>query len=308
MHKALKEVLGDHVQQAGSLVHPDYLRFDLTHSEKITSEQINEIETIVNGQILINSNIDVSVKPFDEAKKEGAVAMFGEKYGEEVRVITVSDFSKELCGGTHVDRTGDIGLFKIIEESSLASGVRRIVALTGQKSVEYFQNQFSTLESVQSQLNCSKDSIADRLSQLLGQKKSLEKQLKDKNKRSETFDFESLVQNSKSIDNYKIIIEKTNVQSMDELKNLGDSLLDSISSGVGVLGADGEKPMIVVIVTHDLVKLGVKANDLAKSIGNLMGGGGGGKPHLATAGGTDSKDFIKAMDKSFQIIKDSIKG
>ena len=308
MHKALKEVLGDHVQQAGSLVHPDYLRFDLTHSEKITSEQINEIETIVNSQILINSNIDVSVKPFDEAKKEGAVAMFGEKYGEEVRVITVSDFSKELCGGTHVDRTGDIGLFKIIEESSLASGVRRIVALTGQKSVEYFQNQFSTLESVQSQLNCSKDSIADRLSQLLGQKKSLEKQLKDKNKRSETFDLESLVQNSKSIDNYKIIIEKTNVQSMDELKNLGDSLLDSISSGIGVLGADGEKPMIVVIVTQDLVKLGVKANDLAKSIGNLMGGGGGGKPHLATAGGTDSKDLIKAMDKSFQIIKDSIKG
>ena len=131
MHKALKVVLGDHVQQAGSLVNDDYLRFDLTHFEKITNDEIIKIEYIVNNEILLNNNLHESVKTFNEAKKEGAIAMFGEKYGDEVRVISISNFSKELCGGTHVNRTGDIGLFKIIEESSLASGVRRIVALTG---------------------------------------------------------------------------------------------------------------------------------------------------------------------------------
>ena len=307
MHKALKEVLGDHVQQAGSLVHADYLRFDLTHSEKISSDQIRSIENIVNQQILINSEIDVSLKSFVEAKKEGAVAMFGEKYGEEVRVITVSDFSKELCGGTHVDRTGDIGLFKIIEESSLASGVRRIVALTGQNSVKYFQEQSSTLEFVQSQLKCNKDSVNDRLSQLLDKKKQLEKELKDQNKRSNNFDLKSILANGKTIDDHIIIIEKTEAESLDELKNLGDLLLGSLKSGIGVLGADSEKPMIVIIVTKDLIESGIKANNLAKEIGGLMGGGGGGKPHLATAGGTSSQEFIKAMDQSFQIIKEEIK-
>ena len=222
-------------------------------------------------------------------------------------MITVSDFSKELCGGTHVDRTGDIGLFKIIEESSLASGVRRIVALTGQNSVKYFQEQSSTLEFVQSQLKCNKDSVNDRLSQLLDQKKQLEKELKDQNKRSNNFDLKLILNNGKTIDNHIIIIEKTEAESLDELKNLGDLLLGSLKSGIGVLGADSEKPMIVIIVTKDLIESGIKANDLAKEIGGLMGGGGGGKPHLATAGGTSSQEFINAMDQSFQIIKDEIK-
>ncbi|MEA1881013.1 MAG: alanine--tRNA ligase [Candidatus Marinimicrobia bacterium] len=308
MHQALKIVLGDHVHQAGSLVHPDYLRFDLTHFEKLSADQIREIETIVNREILINSSLNVSIKAFDEAKKDGAVAMFGEKYGDQVRVVTVADFSKELCGGTHVDRTGDIGFFKITEESSLASGVRRIVAATGPKAVEYVQTQAAALDSVQARLNCGTDMVAERVDQLLSQKKALEKELKQHRKSTSDFNVKALVEGGKSIGDYTVVIQMTDAESMDALKGLGDKLLGGLKSGVGVLGTEGEKPMVVIVVSQDLVKSGVKAGDLAKSIGGEMGGGGGGKPHLATAGGRDSAGLKFAMDKSFEIIKQAIIG
>jgi len=306
MHTALKLVLGDHVHQAGSLVHPDYLRFDLTHFEKLTSDQIRDIETIVNREILINSALDISLKGFDEAKKEGATAMFGEKYGEEVRVVTVSDFSKELCGGTHVDRTGDIGLFKITEESSLAAGVRRIVAVAGPKAVEFVQDQSATLESVQSQLNCGADLVINRVEQLLSQKKELEKELKRRKKSGPGFSTKELIENAKSSGSHSIVVHLAEAASMDELKEYGDTLLNDLKSGVGVLGADGEKPMAVIVVSQDLVKSGVKAGVLAKLIGGEMGGGGGGKPHLATAGGKDLEGLKFAMDKSFGIIEKAL--
>lgn len=308
MHKALKLVLGDHVQQAGSLVHPDYLRFDLTHFEKITDHQIEEIENMVNTEIQINNDLEVSIKSFDEAKKAGAVAMFGEKYGDEVRVVTVGDFSKELCGGTHVNRAGDIGFFKIIEESSLASGVRRIVAITGTKAIEYVQNISASLSALTSQLNCSVDQLEDRLKQLLKQKKSLEKELKQRKNTRSSFNVKSLVDNSPTIGEHNIVITMTEAESLDELKDRGDLLLNELKSGVGVLGAEGDKPMIVVIVTPNLVKAGTKAGILAKEIGSIMGGGGGGKPHMANAGGKDLKGLKLAMDASFDIINSKIKG
>ena len=308
MHKALKEILGDHVQQAGSLVHPNYLRFDLTHFEKITSDEICKIESLVNREILINSELEISIKSFDDAKKEGAIAMFGEKYGEQVRVITVARFSKELCGGTHVDRTGDIGFFKIVEESSLASGVRRLVAVTGPKAVEYVQNQSSILESLKAQLNCGTDLVSERVDQLLSQKKELEKDLKKHKKTGSSFNVKLLVDSSKSVGDYKIVVQMTDATSLDELKDLGNELLIGIKSGVGVLGAEGEKPMVVVVVSDDLVKKGMKAGDLAKTIGAKMGGGGGGKPHLASAGGKDLTSLKSAMKKSIQIIKEALEG
>ena len=219
MHKALKMVLGDHVQQAGSLVHPDYLRFDLTHFEKISKKEIREIENIVNSEILINNKLDVSIKAFDEAKKEGAVAMFGEKYGDQVRVITVADFSKELCGGTHVDRTGDIGLFKITEETSLASGVRRIVAVTGPKAVEFVQDQVAALDEVKSQLKCNLNSIPDRLGQLIKDNKTLEKELKKQKKSNSSFDTKILLKEALIIENKTIVIKMTDAEDMDSLKD-----------------------------------------------------------------------------------------
>ena len=308
MHKALKLVLGDHVQQAGSLVNDDYLRFDLTHFEKITQDQIIEIEEIVNKEILLNNKLDESVKSFNEAKKEGAIAMFGEKYGDEVRVISVSDFSKELCGGTHVDRTGDIGLFKIKEESSLASGVRRIVALTGPKAIELIQDQSLLINAIQSQLNCETNLVIDRVKQLVLQKKELEKKMKKQKKAGNAFDVNKIMDQSKTVSDIKVVAHMTDANSIDELKDLGDALLNSMKSGVGVLGAEGDKPMIVVIVSNDLIKMGLNAGSIAKSIGASMGGGGGGKPHLATAGGKDLDSLKNALSKSFEIIDDFIKG
>ena len=308
MHKALKLVLGDHVQQAGSLVNDDYLRFDLTHFEKITQDQIIEIEKIVNKEILLNNKLDESVKSFNEAKKEGAIAMFGEKYGDEVRVISISDFSKELCGGTHVDRTGDIGLFKIKEEASLASGVRRIVALTGPKAIELIQGQSLLINAIQSQLNCETNLVIDRVKQLVLQKKELEKKIKKQKKAGNAFDVNKIMDQSKTVSDIKVVAHMTDANSIDELKDLGDTLLNSMKSGVGVLGAEGDKPMIVVIVSNDLIKMGLNAGSIAKSIGASMGGGGGGKPHLATAGGKDLDSLKNALSKSFEIIDDFIKG
>ena len=308
MHKAMKVVLGDHVQQAGSLVSPDYLRFDVTHFEKINTDEITEIEKIVNSQILLNSSLEESTKTFNEAKKEGAIAMFGEKYGDEVRVVTISDFSKELCGGTHVIQTGDIGLFKIIEESSLASGVRRIVALTGPKAIEYIQDQSIIINSIKSQLNCEVNLLDERVNQVLTQNKELEKKLKNQKKAGSTFNVAKLVEESKNIGNAKVIVHMTDATSSEELKGLGDSLLSGLKNGVGVLGAAGEKPMIVVVVSNNLIKDGLNASSIAKSIGKSMGGGGGGKPHLATAGGKDLDSLKTALNESFNIIDNFIKG
>ncbi len=302
MHKALKMVLGNHVQQAGSLVHPDYLRFDLTHFEKISKKEIRKIENIVNSEILLNNKLDVSIKAFDEAKKEGAVAMFGEKYGDQVRVITVADFSKELCGGTHVDRTGDIGLFKITEETSLASGVRRIVAVTGPKAVEFVQDQVAVLDEVKSQLKCNLNSIPDRLDQLIKDNKTLEKELKKQKKSNSSFDPESLLKEALIIEDKTIVIKMTDAEDMDSLKDFGNSLLVKLKNGIGVLGAVADKPMLVVVVTDTLIEAGIKAGDLAKQIGSIMGGGGGGRPSLATAGGKDQKSLEIAMEKAKDII------
>ena len=302
MHRALKIVLGNHVQQAGSLVHPDYLRFDLTHSEKISNDEVRKIEDIVNSEVMINNKLEVSIKAFDEAKKEGAVAMFGEKYGDQVRVVTVSDFSKELCGGTHVDRTGDIGLFKIIEESSLASGVRRIVAVTGPKAVEYIQDQFVTLDQAKELLSCNIDSISDRLDQLINDKKALERELKKLKKSNSTFDAESLIKESYVFNDNTIVIKMTDAEDMDDLKDFGNMLLSKLENGIGVLAAISDKPILVVVVSDGLVKLGLKAGDLAQQVGSIMGGGGGGRPNLATAGGKDKKSLELALSKAKDII------
>jgi alanyl-tRNA synthetase len=307
MHKALKIVLGDHVQQAGSLVHPDYLRFDLTHFEKISNNEIKKIEKIVNNEILSNNELDIAILPFDQAKKEGAVAMFGEKYGDEVRVITVADFSKELCGGTHVERTGDIGIFKIIEESSLASGVRRIVALTGPKAVEYIQNSHTILENVKLSLNCNVEAVSDRIHKLIEDKKELEKKIKQQKKSNLSIDYENILKESELVGNSKIISIMTNISDVDEIKDFGNFLLNKIESGIAVVGSMiNERPLIVVAVTSDLIKIDVRAGDLAKEIGAMMGGGGGGKPNLATAGGKDKKSLEFAIKEAKIFLKKNI--
>ena len=306
LHAALKSVLGDQVQQAGSLVHPNYLRFDLTYFEKISKAQIREIEKIVNSQILINSTLNVSIKAYDEAIKNGVVALFGEKYGDQVRVVSTGKFSNELCGGTHVNSTGDIGLLKIIEESSLASGVRRIVAVTGSAALELFQNQSDLIFDIQRKFNCNEHELSNRINILYEDKKSLEKKLKQLNQ-SDDSEILLWIKDSIEVGDHVLVMRNLNIEDSDELKRLGDRLIAKIESGIGVLFNDGnDKPSAVIVVSDNLVKEKINAGALAKQIGSFMGGGGGGKPHLATAGGRDSSAIKGAMEKTKELITNSL--
>ena len=307
LHSALRKILGDHVHQAGSLVAPDYLRFDLTHFEKITPKEIIQIESLVNQEIQKNTTLDVSIKSFVEAQQEGAQSLFGEKYGDKVRMVSVGDYSKELCGGTHTNQTGDIGFIKIIEESSLASGVRRIVAVTGLDAIKYIQNQANILSLLQAQFNCSVNDLPDRVEQMIQKKKELEKESR-KSRKAPRINTKSLIEKAEKIGDSLFIRQKVEASSMDELKLLGDSLLSGLDSGIGVLGMiDGEKPAMVIVVTPDLVKKKINAGSLAQSIGLVMGGGGGGKSHLATAGGKDVSKLGKALEESHKIVHKLIK-
>jgi len=303
LHAALKEVLGEHVHQAGSSVGSDNFRFDLTHFEKISLQELVQVETIVNNEIIKNIDVNPTTKSFDDAKKEGAEALFGEKYGDIVRVLTIGNFSKELCGGTHVDRTGDIGLFKIIEESSLAAGVRRIVAITGKEAVKFVQNQNSIIAELQEVLHSSQDELVERVEQIVVHRKELEKTLK-RQKFAEGFQAKMLATGAIKIGDKAIIVSSVEASNIGELKNMGDELLSVIKSGVGVLGTKGEnKPSVVVIVSPDLVKKDIHAGKIAKEIGAIMGGGGGGKSHLATAGGQDNSKLDDALKIAPEIIK-----
>ncbi|HIC70608.1 MAG TPA: alanine--tRNA ligase, partial [Alphaproteobacteria bacterium] len=285
----------------------DYLRFDLTHFEKITADQIREIESKVNEQILLNTKLDVTIKSYDDAKAAGAEALFGEKYGDEVRVVQVGDYSMELCGGTHVERTGDIGSFKITEESSLASGVRRIVAITGQKAVEEMQSNAFVLSSLQHVLNTPPSGMIERVEGLLREKKDLEKKLKQK--KSQSSSEIDLLSSAEIVGDHAIIIQKVSADTMDELKGLGDQLFNKLPSGIGVLFMEGEeKPSAVVVVSKNLNGHGILAGKLAKEIGGFMGGGGGGKPNLATAGGRDNNVLEPAMEKTKELLTEKLKG
>lgn len=306
MHKALKDELGDHVHQAGSLVSPDYLRFDVTHFEKITPKEIERIEQSVNREIIKNIPLGITIQSFDEARKSGAEALFGEKYGEEVRVVTIGDYSRELCGGTHVDRTGDIGVFKIVEEASLAAGVRRIVALTGLKAVQLMQENAALVKAMQEQLKCAQDEIIDRIDGLFKKQKDLEKAFKQW-RSGGALNSKTIAGDAEDIHGKKVVIKEISLIAMDELKALGDELIPALGSGVAVIGMKGEKkPAVVVVVTPDLVKEGFNAGKIARDIGKEMGAGGGGKPHLATAGGRNNDDLDKALKVGREIIESAL--
>ena len=306
IHQALKKVLGDHVNQAGSLVHPDYLRFDLTHFEKIKPNEIQEIENIVNNQILKNLKLHISIEKFDIAKKMGAEALFGEKYGEEVRVVKVGKFSNELCGGTHVERTGDIGSFKILEENSLASGVRRIHAITGQKSIMKMQENALILNELQAMMNAPTSEIIERVQLLSKQKKQLEKKIKSRKNSNDNL---NLLEGTKNIGDHSMLIKKVLIEDQSELKILGDQLFEKISSGIGILFNNTlEKSSAVIVVSKNLNSIGISAGKIAKKIGKLMEGGGGGKLHLATAGGKKNVSIDKIIEESKKIIINILNG
>jgi alanyl-tRNA synthetase len=295
LHAALRHVLGTHITQAGSLVEPDRLRFDFTHYEKINPAQLLEIEQVINQKIQQNLALEIAQEKFAEAKKKGAMALFGEKYGEVVRTVQIADFSMELCGGAHVHSTGDIGLFLILTEAGVASGVRRIEAITGPKAIEYIQNSRSQLQQISALLNVREDELGARVSHLLDNKKSLEKQLEKASSDNIHSRLDQMLRETETIGKVSVLIRQLPGATIDQLKEIGDAVRSKAVSTAALLYSEGDgKVNLVCALTDDLLKsTSLKAGDLARETAKVADGGGGGRPHLATAG---AKDVAKIPD------------
>ncbi len=289
LQAALREILGEHVKQAGSLVAPDYLRFDFNHFEKLRPEEIRRVEERVNELIRKNVPAQIVVKSFDEAAKEGALAFFGEKYGDEVRTVRFGPYSYELCGGTHVKATGDIGYFRIVQESAIAAGVRRIMAVTGATAVSQARQETEQLTEAAEVLKTEPARLTDKLKQLLEERRRLEKELQRLQFKLNADFLEQLAKEADKVDDIAVVSTFLNARDMEELKSAADALMEHMGSGVGVLGAEiNERPYLVCVVSEDVIaRYKLKAGDLVRELGRRLGGGGGGKPHLATAGGKE---------------------
>jgi alanyl-tRNA synthetase len=304
LHAALQKVLGTHVRQAGSYVGPDYLRFDFHHFEKVAPEELKKIQNRVNEEIFHNIPLNTEKKSFREAVDQGAMALFGEKYGEVVRTVKIGDFSFELCGGTHVRATGDIGYMIILSESSIASGIRRIEAVTGKRALEYLSLYQEISESLSARLKSHPKELTDKIDELLEMLKSVIKERDELKSRLIADSAEDYLKNPQNIEDMSVYTAIVPVESMDQLKQLGDKIRQKLQSGIAVLGIEtGTGPQILCVVTDDLVKQGIHAGKIVKKIGQDLGGGGGGRPHMATAGGKKSGELNRVLEN----IKDYIK-
>jgi alanyl-tRNA synthetase len=294
MHKALREVLGEHVQQKGSLVNADRTRFDFTHNAPVTDAQIREIEVRVNAEILANAATDAAVMGIEAAQKTGAMMLFGEKYGETVRVLSIGS-SKELCGGTHVGRTGDIGLFKVVGESGVAAGVRRIEAVTGANALAYLQSLEDTVQAAASSLKASPNELQGRIGQMLEQMRSLEKEVAALKGKLASSQGDELMLQAVDIKGLKVLAARLEGADAKTLRDTMDKLKDKLKTAVIVLAAvDGDKVQIAAGVTADSVGK-VKAGELVNFVAQQVGGKGGGKADMAMAGGTDASKLPDAL-------------
>jgi alanyl-tRNA synthetase len=304
LHHSLREVLGSHVEQKGSLVHPDYLRFDFAHFQKMTDEEIREVEKRVNFAIrqnaLLNEHRDV---PMDEARHMGAIALFGEKYGESVRVIKFGE-SVELCGGTHVSRTGDIGLFKIISEGAISAGVRRIEAITASKAEEFLYEQVESIKQVKSMLGNTPNFIQG-IEKLIEENETLKKQVEELVKEKLKSVKAELKAQAKNVDGKLIIASKVDVGNADVLKDLSYQLRNETENLFLVLGAEiAGKPLLSVMISNSLVdSLNLNASTIIREAAKEIQGGGGGQPFYATAGGKNLAGLDAAIAKALEVAK-----
>ena len=285
LHQALKDVLGNHINQAGSLVHPDYLRLDITHPSKINTKDIAAIELLVNNKIAENISVETDIKSLEDAKKEGATALFGEKYGDTVRVVTMDSFSKELCGGTHVESTIEIDKFIIKNEKAIASGVRRIHALTGKHVENYLKDRVK----------------AKKLLEQASKKRILKKE--NQSNMLEAIDIEKMIKNHKYVKSIPFINEEIILGSKNDLKKLNTKLNSIFQSGIAVFSVMiNEKPVVSISVSKDLIEQSVSASSLAKLIGSELNGGGGGKVSFATAGASTDFSLNEIRNKVQRLI------
>ncbi|OGC80949.1 MAG: alanine--tRNA ligase, partial [candidate division Zixibacteria bacterium RBG_16_43_9] len=304
LHKALRETLGEHVHQSGSLVSPNGFRFDFTHFKALTEDELEKIEYKVNQKIWENLEVNTFNTTLDEAKKLGAMALFGEKYEDTVRVVKVDEYSMELCGGTHVKATGEIGLFRIISEQSIAAGMRRIEAVTGKSAYELVKEEEKTLEGLSDILKVKREELGTKMAELLENSREMEKKVKQAEAGSAKEKIKELYKNAFELDGIKIIAYKDEKGSRESLLNLADALRGNLKSSIGVFAIiSDEKLSFVTAVTDDLVKKGIRAGEIIKEVAKLTGGSGGGKPHLAQAGGKDITKLDFALSKVPEIIK-----
>jgi alanyl-tRNA synthetase len=296
MHAALRQVLGRHVQQKGSLVDPWKTRFDFSHDKALTAEEIREVENLVNAEIRRNQAVEAQLMKYDEAIKHGAMALFGEKYGDEVRVIGMGEFSTELCGGTHVKRTGDIGFFKIVAQSAVAAGIRRVEAVTGPGALDYVQQQTTALEGVAEMLKANPSEIGARLNQIMDNVRSLEKELARMKSKLASSQGDDLAERAIHVGKARVLAATLEGADAKSLRETMDKLKDKLGSAAIVLAAnEGGKVALVAGVTSDLTAK-VKAGELVNFVAQQVGGKGGGRPDMAQAGGTDPTALPKALE------------
>jgi len=295
LQAVLREVLGTHVHQAGSLVAPDRLRFDFTHFAAIEKEVLGRIEALVNQKVRENLQVETKVMGVEEALQTGAMALFGEKYGEKVRVIMISDFSIELCGGTHTGRTGDIGLFKVMSEAGIAAGVRRIEAVTGERAYQFIKEQERELLEVASSLRAQPGELAAKLDRLLQAQKELEREILSLQGKLSHQEILDLLPSVREIKGIKVLSAKVDGKDPKRLREFVDQLKAKIGSGIVLLGSQNQdKVSLIMGVTADLTKR-YNAGALIKKIAQAMGGTGGGRPDFAQAGGADPGKLDEAL-------------
>lgn len=304
LQAALKQVVGDQVNQAGSSVTPDRLRFDFTNFEPVTPQQLADVEELVNKVILKGQDVEISHMSLDEAKKAGAMALFSEKYGDVVRVVRVPGFSMELCAGSHVKNVGQIGMFKIVGETGIASGVRRIEAITGKAALDYANEKFAILQKAASLLKANEDDVPAAVEKLQAESKEMAGKLAEVAAMQEKADAQQLIAGVKDIKGVSVITGKANVENMDSLRDVADLTLDKLGSGVVVLGcANDGKVNLVVKASKDAVKRGIHAGKIIKEAAAVVGGGGGGRPDMAQAGGKKAEALPQAFEKAAAVIE-----
>lgn len=306
---ALKHVLGEHVQQAGSLVSPDTVRFDFTHFSAITPEEMAAIEQEVNEKILEDLTVDIQEMAIEDAKKSGAIALFGEKYGEVVRVVSMGDYSKEFCGGTHLSNTAKVGSFSVISEFSVAAGVRRIEAVVGKKTLEELNTKTAQIRNIAEKLKTSPAELEHKAVQCMDEIRELKKTTDQMQSRIMSVEAESFIANAKQVGSLKVVSAKLNDISTDALKKMGDILKDRESSLVALLAcAKEDKITFLAVCGKDAIAAGVRAGDVIKAVAKLTGGSGGGKPDSAMGGGKDTTKLNEALRFTESFVEQILKG
>lgn len=308
LQEALREVLGDHVEQSGSYQDGERTRFDFSHGQAMTAEEIKKVEAIVNEKIAEDLPVETKVMSLEEAKKTGAMALFGEKYGDTVRVVMIGDFSRELCGGTHVGHTGDIASFKILSESGVAAGIRRIEALTGRNVTAYYQEMEEKLAETARILKTTPASLTERAEHLMAELKALQSENESLKSKAAKEALGDVMDQVVEVNGVKLLATKVSGVDMNGLRDLGDQLKAKIAEGVVVLMSDLDgKVNMVAMATDGAMKKGAHAGNLIKGIAALVGGGGGGRPNMAQAGGKNPAGIDEAIKKSAEVLKEQIK-